>query len=162
MQKITLRTFRMLTVSLLISAVSLQSQAFAEAAEQAAAEGHEHSQTSKDWPGIYKGFTPCFDCIGIKTTLALNKNNTYILMTQYAGKSEREFVEKGKFSLGSQENTILLTPKNSETTHQYWVGENVLIQLDNKGNRYTGKDAERYTLRRNDMVETAPSQHGSH
>jgi uncharacterized lipoprotein NlpE involved in copper resistance len=153
---------RILTVSLFIAAGSFNNQAFAETSAQKAVESHEHGQTNQDWPGIYKGFTPCFDCIGIKTTLALNKNNTYILMTQYAGKSEREFVEKGKFSLGTLENTIVLTPKNGETSHQYLVSENVLIQLDNKGNRYTGKDAERYTLRRNDMVETAPSSHGAH
>ncbi len=116
-----------------------------------------HAQNSLDWPGIYYGFTPCDDCKGIKTKLALNKNNTYILISQYVGKSEREFVEKGKFTSGNKNNTIVLTPRNSSTTKLYFVGENMLIQLDNDGNRIS----DRYILRRTDVTE-APTSHSSH
>jgi uncharacterized lipoprotein NlpE involved in copper resistance len=130
-------------------------------AETTATPDTHHAQNSQDWPGIYYGFTPCTDCKGIKTTLALNKNGSYILITQYVGKSEREFTEKGKFTAGDTSNTLVLTPRNSATTRQYWVGENNLIQLDNNGNRITGKQADSYMLRRTDL--TAPSQpHASH
>ncbi|QWF71651.1 copper resistance protein NlpE N-terminal domain-containing protein [Methylomonas paludis] len=129
---------------------------FAEATETKNAEAH-HAHGHIDWPGIYNGFTPCADCIGIKTTLALNANDSYVLLTKFTGKSEREFVEKGKFTWNDASNIITLTPRNSTTSQQYLVAENMLIQLDNNGNRFTGKLADRYILRRNDITQTAPS-----
>lgn len=115
-----------------------------------------------DWPGIYFGFTPCADCVGIKTSLALNKNNSYILITQYAGKSDREFVEKGKYSLGDKPNTIVLAPRKGDTQQQYLVDGDALVQLDSAGNRITGKNAERYILRRTDVTELTQSQSHGH
>ncbi|MFI3185024.1 MAG: copper resistance protein NlpE [Methylococcaceae bacterium] len=125
----------------------------------------QHTEKSLEWPGIYYGFIPCADCKGVKTTLALNKNNTYLLITQYVGRSEREFVEKGKFALGDKSNTIVLTPRNGSTTQQYLVGENSLVQLDNNGNRVSGELANRYILRRSEMEEKGagtPPSHASH
>lgn len=141
-----------------IALFSVNPAVFAETTESHDA---HHAQNSIDWPGVYYGFTPCADCKGIKTSLALNSNGTYILMTQFVGKSEREFVEKGKFTWNDQNNTIDLTPKKGTTIRHYFVGENALTQLDENGNRFTGKNAEGYTLRRNAMTE--PSQpHSGH
>jgi copper homeostasis protein (lipoprotein) len=159
-----MRTFRQkfketLACSLFIVIFAGHSPAFAETAETKDAQHHE--QHSMDWPGIYNGFLPCADCIGLKTSLALNKNNSYVLITQYVGKSPRDFVEKGKFSWSDKSNTIVLTSRDGSTTHQYLVGENVLIQLDNNGNRITGKQADNYILRRTD-VTSEPQSHSSH
>ncbi|MSP28211.1 MAG: copper resistance protein NlpE [Methylococcales bacterium] len=145
-----------LTVILFIATFSDYNTVFAETTH----EDSHHAETSLDWSGLYQGFLPCDDCKGIKTTLALNKNNSYLLITQYVGKSDREIVEKGKFTWGDTNNTIVLTPRNSEQIRYYLVGENHLIQLDNKGYRITGDDANRYTLRRNEISEPkAPSSH---
>jgi copper homeostasis protein (lipoprotein) len=123
-----------------------------------------HAQNSMDWSGIYNGFLPCADCVGIKTSLALNANNSYILITQNTGKSPREYVEKGKFAWVDTSNTIILTPRNSTSTRQYLIGENILTQLDGDGNKVSGKDAERYILRRKEMTssESASPSHGGH
>jgi copper homeostasis protein (lipoprotein) len=160
-----MRTFRqpikqILAFLLFIAIFSNYSSAFAETAETKVEETH-HGQSSLDWPGVYRGFLPCDDCKGVKATLALNKNNSYILITQYVGKSEREFVEKGKFTSDNNSNMVVLTPRDSSTTRQYVVGENMLTQLDNDGNRISGKLADRYILRRTDIKESAPS-HSSH
>ncbi len=112
----------------------------------------EHHAQNNLWPGVYLGFLPCDDCKGIKTSLALNKNNTYLLITQYVGKSEREIVEKGKFTSGNQDNTIILTPRKSTQTRQYFIGDNTLTQLDNDGNHITGEQANRYILRKTEMT----------
>ena len=61
--------------------------------------------------GLYLGYYPCSDCQGIRTTLALNKNNSYVYISLYAGKSDREIIEKGKFSFGNDGKTLVLTPK---------------------------------------------------
>jgi copper homeostasis protein (lipoprotein) len=132
----------------------------AETAEATDNDAH-HAEQSLDWPGLYYGFMPCDDCNGIKTTLALNKNGTYALYTQHMGKSEREFIEKGKFTWGNKDNVIVLTPRKGQSSQQYFVGENVLIKLDEDGNRITGKLAERYVLHRKDIT-TQPSSHAGH
>ncbi|MDD4913929.1 MAG: copper resistance protein NlpE [Methylococcales bacterium] len=146
-----------LAFSLFIGFFSGYEPVFAQTAVTGDKDSHQHAQNSLDWPGIYQGFTPCADCVGVKTTLALNKNNTYILITQYAGKSEREFVEKGKFTWGNDSNTIVLTPRKGSTSQQYLIGENTLVQLDSNGKRFTGKLADRYILRRNDVTEKSSS-----
>lgn len=160
-----MRTFRqqfkqILAFFLFIAIFSGSNAIFAETAETKDADAH-HGQNSLDWPGVYRGFLPCDDCKGVKATLALNKNNSYILITKYVGKSEREFVEKGKFTSDNKNNTVILTPRDSSTTRQYFVGENMLIQLDNNGNRISGKLADRYILRRTEITESAPS-HSAH
>jgi len=91
----------------------------------------------------------------------LNKNNSYILITQNVGQSKRDVVEKGKFTSGDKNDTLVLTSRDGTTTRQYFVGENMLIQLDNNGNRISGKLADRYILRRSDMKESA-APHSSH
>ncbi|MEY3788243.1 MAG: hypothetical protein RLZ75_2450 [Pseudomonadota bacterium] len=142
--------------SLFIMFFSVVSPVYAEIADTTDHASH-HEQNSLDWPGMYHGFLPCDDCNGVKTTLGLNKNNTYILITQYIGKSEREIVEKGKFMAGSAANTLELTPRNSSITRYYFVDKDILIQLDDKGNRIAGKLADRYVLRRTDLKESTPS-----
>ena len=145
---------------LFISLFSAYSPVFAEIAKPQNMDLH-HSQNSLDWPGVYHGFLPCDDCKGVKSTLALNKNNSYILITQYIGKSEREIVEKGQYTASDKANTLILTPRNSSNTRQYFVGEDKLIQLDGNGNLITGKLADRYILRRTDVTKSPPS-HLSH
>jgi copper homeostasis protein (lipoprotein) len=116
-----------------------------------------HEQKGLNWPGIYNGLLPCADCYGVKTSIALNKNNTYILIYQYTGKSQRDFVEKGKYVEGEKENTIVLTSKDGSTIHKYLVGKDMLTQLDKGGDLYVGNDAERYILRRTDVTKKGPS-----
>jgi uncharacterized lipoprotein NlpE involved in copper resistance len=161
-----MRTFKRLSKHflrsvLLIAIFSANNFVIAETAVAEEQDAH-HGHGKQDWPGIYNGLLPCDDCYGIKTSLALNKNGSYILISKYAGKSEREFVEKGKFSV-DKNNTIVLTPrKGSSVVRQYRVGENMLIQLDEKGKQVTGKLAERYILRRTDVTDNPPSQHSGH
>lgn len=115
---------------------------------------------AKIWPGIYNGFTPCEDCNGVKTTLAFNQNNTYMLMTQFIGRSNREFVEKGKFER-RDDQILVLTPKKGSATHYYQIDGNNLIQLDDNGNAHTGKLADKYVLRRQDVMNSPP-EHSMH
>jgi uncharacterized lipoprotein NlpE involved in copper resistance len=146
-----------LTALIFIASFLAYSPVFAETTDADSHSSH-HTQTTQTnlWSGVYHGFLPCDDCKGIKTTLALNKNNTYLLITQYVGKSEREIVEKGKLAWG-ENDTIILTPRNSTETRQYFISDNQLIQLDSKGNRIINDNTDRYILRRNEMKETKSS-----
>ncbi|MEQ1559179.1 MAG: copper resistance protein NlpE [Methyloglobulus sp.] len=113
--------------------------------------------------GLYLGFFPCADCQGIRTTLALNQNNNYVLITIYVGKSDREFVEKGKFTLTETGDKLVLTPrKGSTTTQEYLIDDDMLIKLDEDGNRITSDGADRFILRRKDVMKAPGNQHSGH
>ena len=155
MRKLNQKMTAIMGISLLMTAISAYSPVFAETAEVSAE--HQHEPVGFEWSGVYQGFTPCADCIGIKTSLALNKAETYLLITQFAGKSEREFVEKCKFSWNGANKTITLLPRNGGASQHYAVEANQLVLLDANGKRYTGKDADRYILRIKRVTEKAPS-----
>ncbi|MBS4051255.1 MAG: copper resistance protein NlpE N-terminal domain-containing protein [Methylomonas sp.] len=149
---------QILSLSLFLAAIFGHAPVFAET-DKAETDTH-HNHKSLDWPGIYNGLLPCEDCYGIKTSLALNKNNTYVLIYQYTGKSPRDHVEKGKFTWGEKNNTIILTPRKGETSRQYLIGDNTLTELDKNGNLVTGEQARRYVLRRQDVTSEPPAHSG--
>jgi copper homeostasis protein (lipoprotein) len=105
----------------------------------------DNSATSLDWKGTYKGIIPCADCEGIETSLTLNEDMTYLIETKYLGKDEQIFQQKGTFAWNKEGNTILLND-NKGGPNQYFVGENMLIQLDNEGKRIAGDLAMKYVL----------------
>lgn len=113
-----------------------------------------HIDKSQAFHGVFYGFIPCNDCNGIKTTLSLKQNNNYLLVTQPARESSREFYEKGKYSWNDENHTVVLTPRKESITRQYLIeDEGTLIQLNDNGARVTGESADRYILRRSDTVK---------
>ncbi len=106
--------------------------------------GH-NSRNSLDWNGVYKGILPCGDCEGIQTSIRLYGNGTYIMETEYLGKDEQTFVTKGEFSWNQAGGRITLN-NVEDAPNQYIVGENRLIQLDDRGNVITGGMADNYIL----------------
>lgn len=111
----------------------------------------DNSLTSVDWSGTYQGILPCADCEGIKTQIVLNEDLTYALKTQYIGKSDSIFQEKGKFVWNDAGGAITFSNSNHQI---YQVGENGLFHLDKKGNRITGDLAENYTLKKESVEIT--------
>ena len=110
---------------------------------------------SQMFHGIFYGYLPCNDCNGIKATLSLKQNNNYLLVTQPARESSKEFYEKGKYSWNEEKRTVVLTPRNDSAPHHYHIeDEGTLIQLNSDGARMTGASADRYILRRSDMVKS--------
>ncbi|TAK61518.1 copper resistance protein NlpE [Methylobacter sp.] len=109
---------------------------------------------SQDFHGVFYGYLPCNDCDGIKATLSLKQNNNYLLVTQPARESSREFYEKGKYSWNDENRTVVLTPRNESSVKQYRIeDEGTLIQLNSDGGKMAG-DEDRYTLRRSDTVKS--------
>jgi copper homeostasis protein (lipoprotein) len=131
-------------------------------AETPSDENATHTQKKLNLSGLYLGFFPCEDCHGIKTTLALNKSGTYAVYTIYVGKSDREFVEKGRYVVDAAGDKIILTPKKGSTTEQqYLIDDDMLIKLDENGERITSDGADRYILHRKDVV-SSPQEHSGH
>lgn len=110
---------------------------------------------SLDFHGVFYGYLPCSDCNGIKTTLSLKQNNNYLIVTQYARESSREYFEKGKYDWNEETKSVILTSNKDSTIRKYNIeDEGTLIQLNNDGSKFTGRDADRYILRRSDTVKS--------
>ncbi len=108
-----------------------------------------------DFHGVFYGYLPCTDCNGIKTTLSLKQNNNYLLVTQPARDSSREFYEKGKYTWNEQTHTVVLTPRNDAVARQFFIkDEGTLIQLNSDGTPMSEELTESYTLRRSDTVKS--------
>ena len=128
-----------------------------EALQRGGHEGHA-ADVSKgpDFRGVYYGYFPCQeeDCSGIKMTLSLKRNNNYLLVTQPAKPSSREFYEKGKFTWNDDTRTVALSPKDNSAGKQYRIiDEGTLIQLNADGSATAGYQDD-YTLRRGDTVKS--------
>ncbi len=100
------------------------------------------TQVSVDYDGVYRGTLPCADCEGIKTTVYLNKDNTYRSITQYIG-SDTETVDTGKFTWDKAGSTITFRGKEKA---KYFVGENTLTKLNLDGTKVEGSLAKFYML----------------
>ncbi len=110
---------------------------------------------AKQFHGVFYGFLPCNDCLGIKTTLSLKNNNNYLLVIQYTRESAREIFEKGKYVWNDETKTVQLMPRkpNVPAKRYHIENENSLIQLNEDGTRMT-EHAERYALHRSDTVKS--------
>ncbi len=102
------------------------------------------AENSTDISGTYKGTLPAADGPGIKTELTLNKDNTYLLKTEYIDRDSK-FSEKGTYSV--KDGLLTLTHDDNSTT-LYKIGENSLDMLDADGNEVTGPMAGMYILRK--------------
>jgi hypothetical protein len=108
-----------------------------------------------EFHGVFYGYLPCKDCDGIKTTLSLKQNNNYLLVTQPAKESSKEFYEKGKYSWNDENNIVVLTSRNESSVRQYIIkDEGTLILLNSDGTQMSRDQAENYTLRRSDTVKS--------
>ncbi|HLS30797.1 MAG TPA: copper resistance protein NlpE [Flavobacteriaceae bacterium] len=105
-----------------------------------------NSRNALDWSGNYHGTMPCADCPGIETTLNLNTDLTYKIKLDYLDR-DTVIEEKGKFEWDNDGQRIKLHPENQDGTEMaFFVGENILYRLDEKGNRVTGDLADKYIL----------------
>lgn len=118
---------------------------------------HKKSEdASHIFRGVFYGYLPCDqkDCDGIKTTLSLKQKNNYLLVTQYAKASTREYYEKGKYIWDEQHRLLTLSPKTKGAKRLYSIlDETSLIQLNVDGTRAAGNPKD-YTLQRSDSIKS--------
>jgi uncharacterized lipoprotein NlpE involved in copper resistance len=105
----------------------------------------EHNaKNSLDWNGKYEGVLPCADCEGIKTTIQLKDNGTYIMTTKYLGKKEEDTVE-GSFKWDVA-GTIITLLNGKKEPYKLKVIEGAIQKLDVEGREITGELAKLYFL----------------
>ena len=106
------------------------------------------NEMDSSWYGIYKGTIPCADCEGINTKITLEKDGTFNRTTEYLGKSEQKYVDKGTYTKNNDSAVITLTFEDN-TTQQYELSNAGLLHLDKNGNKITGDLADKYKLIKN-------------
>ncbi len=122
------------------------------------------SESDKEYHGVFYGLTPCEekDCEGIKTTLALKNKNNYLLVTQKAKASSREYFDKGKYEWNEEENRVVLSSKKTSKIIKFEIkDDSTIIQLDEQGKPMwpKGKTKANYVLRRNNSVKPPRTVH---
>ncbi len=105
---------------------------------------------SQKFRGIYYGYLPCKDCAGIKMTLSLKNKKNYLLVTQYAQASNREYFEKGKYTWDDKSRRVTLISRKDSSIRKFWIkNEGTLIQLTSEGAPMEGNQ-DKYALLRSD------------
>ena len=106
---------------------------------------------SQKFRGVYYGYLPCKDCAGIKTTLSLKNKQNYLIVTQHAQASTREYYEKGKYTWDDKSRTVTLVSRKDESIKKYQIkNDATLIVLRSDGTPMKG-NKEAYTLKRSDQ-----------
>ena len=82
------------------------------------------AENSLDWDGVYQGTYPCADCEGIKTSLTLSKDYTYVLKEEYIknGSIVSSNQYEGKFSF-QEKNTSLIKLDDNAQQRVFFIGE---------------------------------------
>jgi len=118
------------------------------------ADHSEHEKPTdpgKIFRGVFYGYLPCANCAGIKTTLSLKNKYNYLLVTQYAQASNREYYEKGKYEWNEKTQIVTLTPRKNASIHKYLIeDEATLIALTPEGKYIDDTNLTSYTLLRGD------------
>ncbi len=117
--------------------------------------GHaKHEMTpvseSQQYRGVFYGYLPCNDCAGVKMTLSLKNKQNYLLVTQYARSSNKEYYEKGKYVWDKKTRMVTLTSRKEGKIQKYRIkNEGKLILLSPDGVTLKGNQ-NKYTLLRTD------------
>jgi heat shock protein HslJ len=117
-----------------------------------------NSANTLDWQGTYKNAMPETNYSGTITELTLDTARTFILKRMYFNKGaqpEKGTVRSGNFSWNKAGNTITLLGITNQP-HEFFVGENRLWELDTKGHKITGNDADKYILNKLATAVTMP------
>lgn len=143
------------------SDMQLQEKAL-KARESSRHQGMDHSahqaqaDSSGGFRGVFYGYLPCpeKDCDGIKMTLSLKPKNNYLLVTQYARESSREYYEKGKYDWDDKNGRLTLNAKKDGSQRLFAIQDDgAIVQLNGDGSSVAG-DQDAYTLRRSDKAKT--------
>lgn len=125
-------------------------------AREMARQSEDHSKhmqpidESQIFRGVYYGYLPCKHCAGIKMTLSLKNKKNYLLVTQYAQASNKEFYEKGKYIWDDKTSTVTLVDRKDSSIQMLRIkDEGTLIMLTPEGASMKG-DQDDYTLLRSD------------
>jgi len=149
-QKLTLILFSLFTIAASPVMAKSDKQTMGDVQKARMALRGEHASHLKQLPedeqfkGVYFGYLPCDHCAGIKHTLSLKNRHNYLLVTQYAQASNKEFYEKGKYTWNKSKQLVTLTSRKDKKISYYRIkdGGDSLIKLDDDGRKMKGSQSQ--------------------
>jgi Uncharacterized lipoprotein NlpE involved in copper resistance. len=115
----------------------------------------EHAKGEGDvtgFRGVFYGYLPCDeeDCDGLKMTLSLKQKNNYLLVTQPAKPSSREYYDKGKYTWDDKAHTLALTSKKDGSSKLFTIQDEGKLVLIKDNGTSMPNDQDAYALLRSD------------
>ncbi|WP_347985977.1 copper resistance protein NlpE [Methylomonas sp. AM2-LC] len=119
----------------------------------------EHMQeadVSTNYRGVFFGYLPCKekDCDGLKMTLSLKQKSNYLLVSQYAKASSREYFDKGKYIWDDETHTLSLTSNKDDLKRKFIIKDEGTLTLLNSDGKPMPGDQDDYTLSRSDKAKS--------
>lgn len=143
MKKISMKKFFILACAcLLITSCNNNKKSDNDSPPTTEVTDMHNAENSLDYDGTYTGTFPAADCPGIKTTLTINKDKTFELVSEYIDRENSTFKEYGTYTVEGN----LMTLVNGNDKQYYKIGENTLTALDSDKKEITGDLAKHYIL----------------
>lgn len=98
--------------------------------------------------GTYSGVVPCGDCDGIKTSLSLVDDGTFILNREYLGKDATDLQVTGTYEYDEQSQIVTLENAADGPSKFLMLNGDIWL-LDQNSNRIQGDLADQYVLTKN-------------
>lgn len=161
-QKLTLLLLSVLTITFnpAMAKSDMEIMGEVQRAREMKRHGGDHSKYTKPidesqkFHGVYYGYLPCDHCAGIKMTLSLKNKKNYLLVTQYAQASNREYFEKGKYTWDEKTRIVTLVARKDSSIRKLLIkNEGTLIVLTSEGKKMEGNQ-DKYTLLRTDKKKS--------
>ncbi|MBS9778242.1 MAG: copper resistance protein NlpE N-terminal domain-containing protein [Gammaproteobacteria bacterium] len=97
--------------------------------------------------GTYNGVLPCASCSGIKTSVVLSKENTFVRTQHFMDSTEhtKPYVDKGSFTVSGNDHVTLNIANENP---QYQITRDSLIMLGANGEQPSGALADQYVLKK--------------
>ncbi len=112
----------------------------------------EPVEENYDWVGEYEGVLPCDDCEGLYTNIILEPDGKTTLQRVYVGKEDEGYIAKSRLRWYEKYNLLYIREWDESFT-KFYVGDGIMIQLDDNWNKRTGPDANQYNLRKVDRSD---------
>lgn len=98
--------------------------------------------------GTYSGVIPCADCEGIKISLSLKDDNTFMMNSEYLGKEATDLQVVGSYQYDEPSNIITLENTSNGPT-KFLLEDGKVSMLDQNSNKIEGDLADKYILTKN-------------
>jgi hypothetical protein len=127
----------------------------------ALADPDSQADKKQHFRGVYYGALPCRQCPGITAILSLKNKNNYLLVTQKAKESTREFFEKGKYDWNEESGLVTLTPRKNSSIRKLRIkNDETLIMLSFDG-IVMKNNPNKFTLTKREQQESG-GMHNMH
>ncbi|MBT7434937.1 MAG: copper resistance protein NlpE [Gammaproteobacteria bacterium] len=167
MKSLTISSNQKLTL-ILLSVLSVSfNPAMAKSDKQTMGDHPKHAiptDESQEFRGVYYGVLPCKkkDCVKMKMTLSLKNRQNYLIVTQNAQASSREFYEKGKYSWDDKSSIVTLVARKDSSIRKFRIKNKArLVMLTPEGKPMAGEQRQ-YILAKREDQDKPREVHGQH